>query len=80
MVKIAYYEQKLVGFFVALPNYGTLVYHVNKLSNILKVLYRKMSAKEYVLLYMGVDSKHKGLGPALAYSISEELKKSTERV
>jgi hypothetical protein len=75
MVKIGYYEQKLVGFFVALPNYGTSVYHVNKLSNILKVLYRKMSAKEYVLLYMGVDSKHKGLGSALAYSISEELKK-----
>ncbi len=75
MVKIAYYKQKMVGFFIALPNYGTSVYHMNKFSNILKVLYHKKFAKEYVLLYMGADAGHKGLGSVLAHSMVEELKK-----
>ncbi len=75
MVKVAYYRKKMVGFFIAVPNYGTSVYHLNKLSNILKVLYRKKLAKEYVLLYMGVDPAHKGLGFGLAYCMTEELRK-----
>ncbi len=75
MVKIAYHEEKMVGFCIAIPDYGTAVYHVNKILNLCKVLYYKKFPKKYILLYMGVDKEHKGLGSALSYVIYEELKK-----
>ena len=36
----------------------------------------KKSPEEFIMLYMGVDQEHRGLGKAIAYSIIEELKKS----
>ena len=75
MVKIAYHEEKMVGFCIAIPDYRTAVYHVNKILNLCKVLYYKKFPKKYILLYMGVDKEHKGLGSALSYVIYEELKK-----
>lgn len=73
MIKLAYYQDKLVGFFISVPNYNNLVYHLN-IYNIIKILSLKHKPKEYVLLYMGVDQSHRGLGKALAHSITEELR------
>lgn len=75
MIKLAYYKDKMVGFFISLPNYNNIVYHLN-FFNILKILKLKKNPKEYVLLYMGVDKEHRGLGKALASSIVEELRNS----
>lgn len=75
MIKLAYYNNKLVGFYISVPNYNNLVYNINlvRLINILKL---KRKPKEYVMLYMGVDQEHRGLGKAIVYSIITELKKS----
>ena len=75
MVKLAYYNEKMVGFFISIPNYENLVYNLN-LYNILKILKLKNKPKEYIMLYMGVDKNHVGLGKVLVYSIIQELKKS----
>ena len=75
MVKLAYYNNKLVGFFFILPNYNNMVYNLN-IINIAKILKQKRRPKEYIMLYMGVDKEHTGLGKAIAYSIIKELKKS----
>lgn len=75
MVKMAYYEGKLVGFYISVPNYGNMVYRLNP-ANILKILKLRKHPKEYVMLYMGVDQNHRGLGKALVYSIMEELRLS----
>ncbi len=75
MVRMAYFKGKPVGFYISIPNYNNIVYHLN-LINILKVLKLRKKPKGYVMLYMGVDSNHHGLGKALVYSIVEELKKS----
>lgn len=75
MVRMAYYEGKAVGFYISIPNYYNLVYHLNFL-NILKILWLKRYPKEYVMLYMGVDSNHRGLGKAIIYTIIEELKRN----
>lgn len=75
MVKLAYYNNKMVGFFISIPNYENLVYNLN-IFNIFKILKLKKSPKEYIMLYMGVDKEHVGLGKVLVYSIIEELKKS----
>lgn len=76
MVKMAYYEGKAVGFFISVPDYGNKVYHLKNIFNLLKVLRIKKKPKRYVMLYMGVDQEHRGLGKALVGSIMEELRKN----
>ncbi len=75
MVRMAYYKDKAVGFYISIPNYNNIVYHLTPF-NILKILKQRRKPKGYVMLYMGVDQKHRGLGKAIIYSIVEELKKS----
>ena len=75
MVRMAYYKEKTVGFYISIPNYHNIIYHLTPI-NILKLLIQKKHPKGYVMLYMGVDQKHIGLGKALVYSIVEELKKN----
>lgn len=73
MVKLAYFEDKLVGFFISVPNYTNLVYHLTPF-NLMKIIHIKNTPREYVMLYMGVDESHIGLGSALSHSIVNELK------
>ena len=75
MVKLAYNKNKLVGFFISIPNYSDKVHKLN-IINILKIMKQKRKPNEYIMLYMGVDKAHTGLGKAIAYSIINELKKS----
>ena len=73
MVKIAYYEGKAVGFFVSIPNYGNLICGKISLSKLLRIFKIKRRCSDYVMLYMGVDPHHHGLGKALAESIRQSL-------
>ena len=75
MIKLAYYNNKMVGFYISIPNYNNLVYNVN-IINLIKILKIKKKPKEFVMLYMGVDQEHRGLGKAIVYSIITELMKS----
>lgn len=78
MIKFAYLNEKMVGFFISVPNYKNKVYHLN-LVNILKIIKFRKNPTEYVMLYMGVDKSHTGLGKALAYSIMKELKENNAK-
>ncbi|EJP26163.1 hypothetical protein HMPREF1142_0808 [Peptostreptococcaceae bacterium AS15] len=73
MVKMAYYNDEPVGFFIAIPNYNNLTYHIDNFLNVLKILFRKKFTKEYVFLYMGVEEEHRGLGSAIVYNVVKEL-------
>ncbi len=75
MVRMAYFKGKPAGFYISVPNYHNMVYQLTPI-NILKVLWQRKHPKGYVMLYMGVEKEHQGLGKALVYSIVEELKKS----
>lgn len=75
MIKMAYLDGKAVGFYISIPNYYNKVYHLN-IINLLRILKLKKKPKEYVMLYMGVDREHTGLGKALVGAIEEELKKN----
>ena len=75
MIKLAYYNNKMVGFFISIPNYQNVVYNIN-LFNLIKILKDKKKPKGYVMLYMGVDQKHRGLGKAMVYAIIKELRKN----
>ncbi len=72
MVKLAYKNDEMVGFFISVPNYSNLVYHLNVI-NILRILGIRKNPPEYVMLYMGVDHEHHGLGRAIIYSVIQQL-------
>lgn len=76
MVKMAYYNGRAVGFFISIPNYGNVVYHTNNPLNIAKIMKIKHMPSEYVMLYMGVEPEHRGLGKALVQTIINELSNS----
>lgn len=74
MVKMAYYKGEAVGFFISVPNFGNAVYGKVSLWQLPSILSQKKKPKGYVMLYMGVDPGHKGLGKAFAEAIRNELK------
>lgn len=74
MVKMAYYNGQAVGFFISVPNYGSSVYGRLYHWKLLKILAEKKKPRSYVMLYMGVDQQHRGLGKALAEAVRRELK------
>ena len=76
MVKMAYYQGRPVGFFISIPDYGHQVYGRLRFLDYLKILFTRIRPGSYVMLYMGVDPAHRGLGKALAEAIKEELKKT----
>ncbi len=74
MVKLVYKESKLAAFLITIPNYRNLTYNIN-LINIIKILSIKCKPKEYIMLYMGVDNEHAGLGSAIAELMKREMEK-----
>lgn len=74
MVKMAYFCGKPVGFFISVPNYGNTVYGRLSLPDLFKIITVRKKPTDYVMLYMGVDFNHRGLGKALAEAIRSELK------
>ena len=75
-VKLIYKEKKLTGFFISVPDYKNLTHQKITIRSLLKILRMKNSSpQKYVLLYMGIDPKHPGLGSAMAELIKQELVK-----
>lgn len=70
-VLLGYKDGALAGFFVCIPNYGTLVDGDISLKDLPAILRIRRDCKEYVILYIGVDRKHLGLGGAFAQTIRE---------
>lgn len=76
MTKMAYYGGKAVGFYITVPDFGNAVYHINNPFNIAKILYTKKKPSRFVMLYMGVDADHRGLGKAISYAVMKELREN----
>ena len=72
MVKLAYQEEKLVGFLITMPDYGALVYQKLNIFTLAKLFWIKHRAKRYIILYLGVDPQYLGLGSALSYPIFKQ--------
>ena len=72
LVRMVYYEGKAVAFNISIPNYNNLTCNINP-SKIIKILNIKKHPKDYVMLYMGVDQEHRGLGKAISKSLADEL-------
>ncbi len=75
MMKMAYYENELVGFFIALPNFGKVLCGKMTLTKFFKFMHLKKHAKEFVVLYVGVKKGHAGLGIAMSELIKAQVVK-----
>lgn len=75
MVKLGYKDGKMVGFFIAVPDYRNKLNGKIGLSELLFLLKNRRKCDNYILLYIGVDEKHLGLGSALSQSMFESLRK-----
>lgn len=69
-VKIAYDKQQHVaGFIVAFPDYGTMLFREKTPLILLRIWARRLWARRYVVMYVGVRPEHTGLGKALIRSV-----------
>jgi hypothetical protein len=75
MVKMAYYNGEAVGFFIGTPDYGNSLYGKITLLTYAKVILKKIRSSNYIMLYMGVSKKHKGLGLAMIHTIIKNVNK-----
>ena len=79
-MKLAYYNDEPVGFFVGIPNYRNLMYRKMNIFLKIKFLYLKHFNKSFVAQYIGVKPEHKGLGKAIIYTILQEAKKCNGKI
>ena len=79
-LKIAYYDDEPVGFFIGIPNYKNLLY--GKMSFILKlkIMFLRKYSKSFVAQYIGVKKEHRGLGKAIIYTVLQEAKKCKGKI
>ena len=75
MVKLAFYQEELVGCLVSLPVYGNRIYKKMSLLDIVTFFKERYRAKRYILLYLGVKPGHLGLGSALSFPIYQAVQK-----
>lgn len=73
LVKLVYRESRLVGFCAAIPNYGNLRNRARTLSERFRVMCARRKSREYILLYMGYDSKHSRVKFMLSTCIQKEM-------
>ena len=76
LVKLAYDEDKLVGFFICVPDFGNRVYRAMTPWNILSILRARKHPKRCILLYLGCEPEYLGLGAELVYEVLLELQKN----
>ena len=75
VVKIAYYNNKAVGFVIGMPDYGNMLYGKIGLREYAKLSLKKIRSSNYVLLYLGVKPKHRGLGNAMVQTMIDSVKR-----
>ena len=75
MIKLAYKDNKLHAFAIAIPNYGKLTRGKMTLLKLLRIKRIQKRPSEYVILYVGAD-KTAGLGSALLHHLRDLLYKN----
>ncbi|MEY8700430.1 hypothetical protein AALH12_04450 [Streptococcus ferus] len=79
MVQLAYDEDRLIGFLIALPDYGSSVYGSMSFWEKCRFLKTRFRANRYIILYLGIDPAYPGLGKALTYPIYQSIRKRGAR-
>jgi hypothetical protein len=75
MVKIAFFQDEPVGFFVGVPDYKNTLNRKITLLTLINVFFKKLRAGRYVMLYAGVKQGHEGLGGAMLHSLMDTVRR-----
>lgn len=75
MVKLAYYQEELVGFFITVPDYEWDVYGKRTIGKLWRILKRRHKAERYIIMYIGSHPKHLGIASALGYPVFLEIRR-----
>jgi len=70
---VVYKDSKPVGFSITLPDYEDLLYKQESFKNKWKLLRRTIHARRYVVLYIGAEKGHYGLGMAMTRKIAKSI-------
>ncbi len=73
MAKLVCKDGKLAGFSISVPNFGNASCGRLTLPKIRKILQAKKHPSEFILIYMGVDDGHLGLGSMIAEAVKQSL-------
>lgn len=73
MAKLVYKDEKLVGFSISVPNFGNAACGKLTIPKLARILKAKNKPTEFILIYMGVDSGHLGLGSMIAEAVKQSL-------
>jgi len=72
LITLAWRDDELAGFFIALPDFGDLTLRRLTPANLAKILWRKGHFERIVAAYLGVTEP--GLGPALSARLVEQAR------
>lgn len=73
MIHLVYQDEKLKAFSVSLPNYYGLTSGALEIGKLWEIMKIKKSPKEYVMLYVGADTKSPGLEAALLHAVQNAI-------
>lgn len=73
LLRIARFQGVCVGFLISFPDYGTRLDGYASTMGKIKALLSKRSVERSVLLYLGAEPEHLGLGSALVASLAETI-------
>lgn len=73
MAKLVYKDGELVGFSISVPNFGNATGGKRTLSKIRRIIDSQKNPSEFILIYMGVDDKHLGVGSMIAEAVKRSL-------
>ena len=72
LCRMAYWNNQAVGFAITIPDYGTFLNNIS-IWKLPKLLWQRSRSRRYVILYVGVEPEHKGIGTAMAQELVQEL-------
>lgn len=75
VVKLAYYKDEPVAFFIGIPDYHNHIYGKIGLAQIIYILSKRIRSSNYIMLYLGVKKEHLGLGLAMTQTMIENVHK-----
>lgn len=72
LCRVVYLNNEAVAFTITVPDYGALLNDL-QLWKLPKMLWKRRYSHRHVVLYMGVEPEHKGLGTAMVQELIQEF-------
>ena len=72
LCRMVYWDNRAVGFAITIPDYGTFLNDI-RIWKLPKLLWKRCHSRRYIVLYVGVEPEHKGLGIAMTQDLIQDF-------